>query len=473
MDTENHAITNCLELISDIKLEYEQNCLRNVNAGSIENDPNLKLRKLFWSMSAAERALQRCTDIPSSSRQPNPEFDPRTGYVSEEYLMKREMEHKKLEHNRKVQQQKLMLIDSIFPSEEELHVLKTAVGAPSSSSVGANHTTTSSSSSTSQHRAPTTSVTSSTNKSSSTLSEMILKYQLGKAYEASNSSYTNAEKLFGSDVDARESYHSDPLLAGFRCDDYAFPPIHSLSGFRRWLVAARQQWKAALDKKGKLVPRSTYATALSRSETNAGNHRSINSSSSRKASAPALDPSTVVQGFKSLSKGLARIHPLYLYVTFGGLRNPDHWLANVHKNPCFSYPDTPFPGWRRDFSLRQSGQDPGALDSIYSPPTGTRKLRTKGDITQYLLSNHLPESLINQFETRSVYCVCHQPQLEDRTYLECSYGRGGCHGWLHPECVGLSGMTESEMKAIEVICPLCTFFLDGLPDSEKKFKNKR
>lgn len=73
-------------------------------------------------------------------------------------------------------------------------------------------------------------------------------------------------------------------------------------------------------------------------------------------------------------------------------------------------------GWRKDVVIRLSGHKQGTLDTLYLPPGGNRRYRTKGELTAYVLANNnglsSASSARNQlslFDYRSVYCVCHQP----------------------------------------------------------------
>jgi hypothetical protein len=64
--------------------------------------------------------------------------------------------------------------------------------------------------------------------------------------------------------------------------------------------------------------------------------------------------------------------------------------------------------------------------------------------------------------------------IDGTKYLECSYGKAGCNGWVHPHCVGLNIQTPLEIYGMEnVICPYCAYYLDGTPFRETYFSNKR
>lgn len=468
---ENNRIDNCLNLINDIKVEFEQNCIENSKITTkIENTNDLQTRKIFWSLSSTERALQRCLDISEVEyRKPNPNYDPLKGQVSDEYMMER----LRLYNEQKLRKQRLSNTDLVSNNNDNSNLYSSAF---SSMMVNPNPDPISSPlpySSSSSFRYPTLSQQPAASSSNyvETLSEMISKYRFGRTQHISSIN----SKFETNDINETES---DPSLVGFRYNEYSFPQINDMSAFRNWIDVAKHQWKALLDKKGKLIPRSTYVSAVQSPttvtyKTNTTKRSNTNTNAASSIGITYLESKDIIQGYESLSKALTHMHPSYVYLTFGGSRNPNDWPLYSTKNPCFTYQDTPFPGWHRDISVRQSGRDPGALDTLYRPPNTLRKLRNKGDIVQYLQTEHLPASLLSYFETRPVYCVCHQPQLEGRFYLGCSFGLGGCHGWLHPECVGLSDLTERELEAIEVICPLCAYFIDGITDSERHFKNRR
>jgi hypothetical protein len=139
----------------------------------------------------------------------------------------------------------------------------------------------------------------------------------------------------------------------------------------------------------------------------------------------------------------------------------DQWPAGAH-NPVFCYEDNPFPCWRKEISLRLSGKSMGATTVYFIPPVGGRRIRTKDELNSYLLKNNLSLSLASRFEFNSSYCVCQTRENKSCTYIECSFGKGGCNGWLHSRCVGMGECDAATLdKMPSVICPFCAAYLKG------------
>eukprot|EP00639_Heterosigma_akashiwo_P028882 CAMPEP_0194662754 /NCGR_PEP_ID=MMETSP0295-20121207/393_1 /TAXON_ID=39354 /ORGANISM="Heterosigma akashiwo, Strain CCMP2393" /LENGTH=206 /DNA_ID=CAMNT_0039544043 /DNA_START=15 /DNA_END=632 /DNA_ORIENTATION=+ len=73
------------------------------------------------------------------------------------------------------------------------------------------------------------------------------------------------------------------------------------------------------------------------------------------------------------------------------------------------------------------------------------------------------------------YCVCRQN--EESFMVECSSGIGGCNGWFHPECCGLT-LTQEQLDQIEhytFACSLCVQAQQlgkDAPKSKKRSKDK-
>ena len=59
---------------------------------------------------------------------------------------------------------------------------------------------------------------------------------------------------------------------------------------------------------------------------------------------------------------------------------------------------------------------------------------------------------MEQEAPEEVYCVC-RGMVDSDVLIECSNGTGGCNGWVHPTCVGLT--SKDIRKVATYICPAC------------------
>lgn len=160
---------------------------------------------------------------------------------------------------------------------------------------------------------------------------------------------------------------------------------------------------------------------------------------------------------------LPLVHPGDVSMTIWGLDSFDDWhTQRGPTNPSYTYDDVPMVGWRKNVSVRMGGKSQGTLEVSYTSPDGKRRLKNKIELNEYLARNGMSTFLATRFDFRGVYCVCHEPE-DGGSYLECSFGRAGCHGWLHPQCVGLGRLGEHELRRMAtVVCPLCTVYLDSI-----------
>lgn len=177
-------------------------------------------------------------------------------------------------------------------------------------------------------------------------------------------------------------------------------------------------------------------------------------------------------GFAGIARKLPYMHPAEVNMTLWGIESFDQWPSLVvSTNPSYSYEDNPLPGWTKNIGVRMGGKGQGSLEITYSPPERTRRMRSKMEIQAYFTKYNLPNSLVNRFDFRSVFCVCHTPE-DKGSYLECSFGRAGCNKWLHPQCVGLGRKKEGELRdMVTVVCPFCTVYLESI-GAKDYLKNK-
>jgi hypothetical protein len=171
----------------------------------------------------------------------------------------------------------------------------------------------------------------------------------------------------------------------------------------------------------------------------------------------------LMPGFGSIAKQLTVIHPADVTMTLWGVDRFELWPSLlVATNPSYSYDDNPLPGWRKHICVQMGGKTQGTLTIAYSPPKSTRRLRSKLELQAYLVKCNLSNSIINRFNYRTVFCVCHAPE-DGRNYLECAFGRAGCNRWLHSECVGLGELTQGKLQEMGTfICPLCSVYLESI-----------
>ena len=155
------------------------------------------------------------------------------------------------------------------------------------------------------------------------------------------------------------------------------------------------------------------------------------------------------------------------FFSMGDLGIQEGWSTSA-SNVAYYFEDCPLQGWRKEISIRMSGKSRGSTDIHYIKPDRTGRLRARQDLQQYFTQNGISLGMMSMFEFRSAFCVCHEPEDSDSSYLECSYGLAGCNRWLHPECVGLGLRVEEELQRMPpVICPLCANYLRGTGELEK------
>jgi hypothetical protein len=63
------------------------------------------------------------------------------------------------------------------------------------------------------------------------------------------------------------------------------------------------------------------------------------------------------------------------------------------------------------------------------------------------------------------YCVCQAEQTPGEVLIECSANIGGCNGWVHPVCIGMS-LDQADDDDVVVTCPLCKAKLEEMGTSK-------
>ncbi len=189
------------------------------------------------------------------------------------------------------------------------------------------------------------------------------------------------------------------------------------------------------------------------------------------SSAPASDR-LIMEGFSKV-KDLLQNYTINTtsrrkkpYMCLGDLGIVEGWTS-ILTNAAYCYDNTPAQGWRREVAIRMSGKSKGSTDIHYVTPDKRRRFRSRQELHAYMSRTGMSMSFLNAFDFRSVFCVCHEPEDSSRSYLECSYGLGGCNRWLHPECLGLGSRSEQELALMpKVICPYCAAYLKGTGEFE-------
>ena len=257
------------------------------------------------------------------------------------------------------------------------------------------------------------------------------------------------------------------------------------TNMQQWLEISRSYWTALRDSKREPVdPLSvpvveapmTYFSS-NQSQENSSNLRgsATQTSSSSMSAVEEVDLTSDrmhMSGFAGIAKKLPSMHPADVTLTLWGLDKFELWPTQiVATNPSYTYEDNPLPGWSKNICVRMGGKLQGSLEITYCPPERTRRLRNKIELVAYLNRYNLSTYLANRFDFKSVFCVCHTPE-DSGSYLECSFGRAGCNGWLHSHCVGLGKRKEGELRDMAtVICPLCTQYLESIGATDY-MKNK-
>lgn len=195
-------------------------------------------------------------------------------------------------------------------------------------------------------------------------------------------------------------------------------------------------------------------------------------------------PGSVHRGFLALQAMLQKVSAGHRAPSLSmRTQTHDDGFVTVH-TVVFRYEHTPLPGWTKEIHLRLAGKSKGKVDVHYTSPNSQRRFRARGDLQLYLegegliaissssssssSSTSLPfssRSMLDRFDFHATFCVCQQAQQEDEanqatTFVECSFGRCGCNGWVHSTCIGLGLMPEERIHHLpRIICPFCSVFL--------------
>jgi len=154
-------------------------------------------------------------------------------------------------------------------------------------------------------------------------------------------------------------------------------------------------------------------------------------------------------------------------MSLGDLGINEGWTT-ILTNAAYCFDNTPAEGWRREVAIRMSGKSKGSTDIHYVTPDKRKRFRSRQELSLYLArTNSNSMSFLNSFEFRAAFCLCHEPEDNSRSYVECSYGLAGCNRWLHAECLGLGSRSEQELALMpKVICPYCAAYLKGTGELE-------
>lgn len=191
--------------------------------------------------------------------------------------------------------------------------------------------------------------------------------------------------------------------------------------------------------------------------------------------------STIVKGMEGLRAFLekSRRDNRYLPKLVLKFKHKGENMTDYDELPTvmFCFDGDPMPGWHRLLYLRLSGKTKGRVDIHYRSPENSHRIRSRSDLIPYSLQSNLTVGSsfpIDRFSFSVPFCVCQQPEAADSplAYIECSHGKCGCNGWVHPVCVGLGNCSEEEMQRLpRIICPFCTAYLEAT-DSLQQFTSK-
>lgn len=171
-------------------------------------------------------------------------------------------------------------------------------------------------------------------------------------------------------------------------------------------------------------------------------------------------------GFTAIKNQLRR--NLQFNNVYVSLANENSTSSNMYQNSSklfYNYPNCPIEGWtKRVISTLDASSSVGLALEFIHVETNTI-VRDKEGLKRICDRNLLRYDLISLFDFRHVFCICHEPEDLERTYIECSFGKSGCCGWVHPECVGLGFQTKDEVLEMDpVICPICVTYLENMKE---------
>lgn len=192
--------------------------------------------------------------------------------------------------------------------------------------------------------------------------------------------------------------------------------------------------------------------------------------------------STIVTGMEGLRAFLdrCRLSNRYIPRLVLKFKQKGEIITDYDELPTvmFCFDEEPMPGWCRLLYLRLSGKTKGRVDIHYRSPESNHRIRSRGDLMSYgLHSKYLSSGESFPFDSFSFsvpFCVCQQSESRDSplAYIECSHGKCGCNGWVHPVCVGLGNCSEEEMHRLpRIVCPFCTAYLEAT-DSLEQFTSQ-
>eukprot|EP00981_Chlorochromonas_danica_P010964 scaffold3595_cov235-Ochromonas_danica.AAC.2 len=179
------------------------------------------------------------------------------------------------------------------------------------------------------------------------------------------------------------------------------------------------------------------------------------------------------EGFLALSSFLSRvassslIHSTVPRLVIQSL--PNNKIC-AFSSICFEYVNNPIEGWYKAVCLQieETVTSPSSnFDIFYLTPSRLRKFGRMSELEAYAEQQGMARGFLDQFDFRQVFCICQTPYSARRQYLKCSFGKCGCNSWMHPECVGLGDSSIEELRKMDLVCPFCTSYLEGLSTSAR------
>jgi hypothetical protein len=151
--------------------------------------------------------------------------------------------------------------------------------------------------------------------------------------------------------------------------------------------------------------------------------------------------------------------------------------------PTYVWQDKPIFGWRKEVTVRVDGLSAGGIDVSYVPPPSTTNnsnnnhnnqqptnIRNEAELKIAAVTHNLPQQVQGLFaySARTTCfcqgCIINKVKLGRRSKLiQCVYGKAGCNGWLHKECIEMCVGTAPKGHSLwtKAICPLCVKYLMG------------
>lgn len=242
-----------------------------------------------------------------------------------------------------------------------------------------------------------------------------------------------------------------------------------------WLVESKDYWKKLRVNKAELRAVEVELQNLIDQEERAIKRQRQQEGRLFQYSWDKYPDTTSLKGFQYLKKVIAAIHPGNCYLALPSMYNV--------QQPTFRYEDVPLPRWVKEVTVRK-----GDCIMSYIPPDTGKRIKNRTELLAYkgkdgqLVKQQLllfqfpqqpqqqapqpPQQLLQQ--QHQIYCICHTQNVDGLSsgdkvqWRECAFGRAGCNGKFHEACAGLGTIEPALLEGEQVVCPLCSHYLDGM-----------